>query len=81
MDGNRIESIDESLNRRGGGERDRGRWGISGGLAGEDERKETNKMASGGRLNVRQGGGEEFASNWQRVGKCESNGGSSRDRT
>ena len=48
MDGSGIESGEKSLNRRGGGERDRGRWGISVGLAGEDERKETNKMASGG---------------------------------
>ena len=48
MDGSGIESGEESVNRRGGGERDRGRWGISGGLAGEDEWKETNKMANGG---------------------------------
>ena len=28
-----------------------------------------------------QGGGEEVAGNWRRVGKCKSNGASSRDRT
>ena len=30
MDGSGIEPGEESVNRRGGGERDRARWGISG---------------------------------------------------